>query len=347
MQNEDRELISYGRRLRKIQNKIEQLNENLGNLSGQQADVKAQIFNKEEEIKKFNRIKQMSKNITIISSILSLTSSAISGGLSLANYSQEGGFLSLAGSATSGLFALVGSIVDNYFSNKEMDAQKSKLELEKKLETRLEEKFYRDRRSLRESWIELVDIYEDLYLLSHISMNFPVEVNEALSNFVEALSEVSKVKKNEKTSNIYSTNISTVSPAPNINVNYCSPASPADNINVNYCSPAANINVNYCSPAANINVSPAANINVKDNTDNIIKDEELLVKWKENGNNIAEKIKELVEKIGDYRQKLINRLKPQHQNPPLRTQPYKYPPLQAQPNQYPPFPPFPLPQHYL
>ncbi|CAB4472799.1 unnamed protein product [Rhizophagus irregularis] len=281
------------------------------------------------------------------SSILSLTSSAISGGLSLADHSQEGGFLSLAGSATSGLFALVSSIVDNYFSNKEMDAQKSKLELEKKLETRLEEKFNRDRRSLRESWIELVDIYEDLYLLSHISMNFPVEVNEALSNFVEALSEVSKVKKNEKTSNIYSTNIptclappvSTVSPAPNINVNYCSPAaSPAANINVNYCSPAANINVNY---------SPAANINVKDNTDNIIKDEELLVKWKENGNNIAEKIKELVEKIGDYRQKLINRLKPQHQNPPLRTQPHKYPPLQAQPNQYPPFPPFPLPQHYL
>ncbi|CAB4418235.1 unnamed protein product [Rhizophagus irregularis] len=326
MQNEDRELISYGRRLRKIQSKIEQLNENLGNLSGQQADVKAQIFNKEEEIKKFNRIKQMSKNITIISSILSLTSSAISGGLSLANYSQEGGFLSLAGSATSGLFALVGSIVDNYFSNKEMDAQKSKLELEKKLETRLEEKFYRDRRSLRESWIELVDIYEDLYLLSHISMNFPVEVNEALSNFVEALSEVSKVKKNEKTSNIYSTNIPTCS-APLV-----STVSPVPNINVNYCSPADNINVNYCSPAANINV--------KDNTDNIIKDEELLEKWKENGNNIAEK-------IGDYRQKLINRLKPQHQNPPLRTQPYKYPPLQAQPNQYPPFPPFPLPQHYL
>ncbi|EXX78340.1 hypothetical protein RirG_015880 [Rhizophagus irregularis DAOM 197198w] len=85
---------------------------------------------------------------------------------------------------------------------------------------------------------------------------------------------------------------------------------------------------------------PAPNTNVKDNTDNIIKDEELLEKWKKNGNNIAEKIKELVEKIGDYRQKLINRLKPQRQNPPL---PYQYIPLQTQPNQHPSFP---LPQPY-
>ncbi|CAB4400710.1 unnamed protein product [Rhizophagus irregularis] len=297
MQNEDRELISYGRRLEKIQSKIEQLNENLSNLSEQQADVKAQIFNKEEEIKKFNRIKQMSKNIAIISSILSLSSSAISGGLSLADYSQEGGFLSLAGSATSGLFALVGSIVDNYFSIKEMDAQKSKVELEKKLEMRLEEKFYRDRRSLRESWIELVDIYEDLYLLRHISVNFPVEVDKALSNFVEALSKVSIVKKNKQTSDIY-------------------------------------INIRQVTTTLEDKKENGNNIN------NIIKDEELLEKWKENGNNIAEKIKELVEKIGDYRQKLINRLKPQHQNPPL---PYQYIPLQTQPNQYPSFP---LPQPY-
>ncbi|PKY53180.1 hypothetical protein RhiirA4_471248 [Rhizophagus irregularis] len=264
-------------------------------------------------MEKINRIKQISKNITIVGSTLSLTSSAISGGL-LSGYSQEGGFLSLAGSATSGFFALIGSIVDNCFSIKEMDAQKSKVELEKKLETRLEEKFYRDRRSFRESWIELVDIYEDLYLLRHISKNFPVEVDEALSNFVEVLSKVNQVnyeqndEENEKlTIKEESSNI--------VIEDTTRPYLELNSINIQ----------RYTTMSGFTHRSLWENTSTKSDTvlQPVSQYKELLKKWKENGNNIAEKIKELVEKIDVY-----------HKN---QTRPYQYPSSKSQPtNQYPP-----------
>ncbi|PKY22973.1 hypothetical protein RhiirB3_437047 [Rhizophagus irregularis] len=253
-------------------------------------------------MEKINRIKQISKNITIVGSTLSLTSSTISSGLSLSGYSQEG----------------------------EMDAQKSKVELE----TRLEEKFYRDRRSFRESWIELVDIYEDLYLLSHISKNFPVEVDEALSNFVEQNDEENEeltIKKESSNIVIEDTTRPYFIELNSINIQLYTTMSGFTHRslweNTSTKSDTVLQPVSQCSETTSY-VAPATK-------ENILKDKELLKKWKENGNNIAEKIKELVEKIDAYRKKLVS-YSLQFQNSLLKPQLYRYPSSQPQPNQYPP-----------
>ncbi|CAG8658667.1 uncharacterized protein OCT59_028775 [Rhizophagus irregularis] len=268
-------------------------------------------------MEKINRIKQISKNITIVGSTLSLTSSTISGGLSLSGYSQEGGFLSLAGNGCTKVKSRIG-----------------------------DEKFYRDRRSFRESWIELVDIYEDLYLLSHISKNFPVEVDEALSNFVEVLSKVNQVnyeqndeENEELTIKKESSNIvieDTTRPyfieLNSINIQLYTTMSGFTHRslweNTSTKSDTVLQPVSQCSETTSY-VAPATK-------ENILKDKELLKKWKENGNNIAEKIKELVEKIDAYRKKLVS-YSLQFQNSLLKPQLYQYPSSQPQPNQYPPF----------
>ncbi len=296
IRKEDKELISSARKLRNIRGKIEQLNDNLNDLSKRKDDIEKQIQEKEKEIEKTIRIKRISKNVTIAGSGLSFISSAISGGLSLSDYSQEGGILSFAGSATSGLFALAGSIVDNHFSSKESELQDVKVKLKEERKPRLEEKISRDRRSLRESWNELLDIYEDLHLFMYTT-EFSEEVDKIISNFLGVLEELSKKSEKGEAEKKGSEKEETDFTFKRISLVAVSPPTVSSPTR----SPPTR------SPPGTFDSITIRNVLVCDKRKRqILRDEELPQKWQEC--NIAQAIEKLVEKVDNYRQEIIKEI---------------------------------------